>query len=52
MRRGVAPRSGWPVRNEAGWVREPRLPDFRAQHPINWKQIEAAYERWRLPNSV
>lgn len=52
MRRWVAPRSGWLVRQEAGWGRGPYLPDFRAQHPTNWKQIEAAYERWRLPDPI
>lgn len=49
MRRWVAPRSGWLVRQEAGWGRRPHLPEFQARHPTNWKQIEAAYERWCLP---
>jgi hypothetical protein len=28
------------------YVRGPRLPDFRAQHPTNWLQIEGDIERW------
>ncbi len=50
MRRWIAPRTGWLVRTEPGWARGPRLPDFRAQHPRNWAQIEAAYEKWRAPD--
>ncbi len=50
MQRWVAPRFGWLVRQERGWGRGPHLPDFRAQHPKNWVQIEAAYETWRLPD--
>lgn len=30
----------------AQWVAG-NLPDFRSQHPINFEQIEAAYEEWR-----
>jgi hypothetical protein len=50
MRRWIAPRTGWLVRSEPGWGKGPRLPDFRAQHPRNWAQIEAAYEKWRRPD--
>lgn len=50
MRRWIAPRTGWLIRREPGWARGPRLPDFRAQHPRNWAQIEAAYETWRRPD--
>ncbi|TNC63992.1 hypothetical protein [Rubellimicrobium roseum] len=50
MRRWIAPRIGWLIRQEPGWARGPRLPDFRAQHPRNWAQIEAAYETWRRPD--
>jgi hypothetical protein len=52
MRRWIAPRTGWLVRKEPGWGRGPRLPDFRAQHPRNWAQIEASYEKWRAPDQL
>lgn len=53
MRRWVAPRSGWLVRQETGgWGKGSRLPDFRAQHPKNWAQIEAGYDGWRLPDPM
>ncbi len=50
IRRWIAPRTGWLVRKAPGWVRGPGLPDLRAQHPRNWSQIEAAYDKWRLPD--
>jgi hypothetical protein len=52
MRRWVAPRSGWLVQHATGWSKGPRLPDFRSQHPRNWVQIEADYDKWRLPDEV
>jgi hypothetical protein len=52
MQRWVTPRFGWLVRQEKGWGGGPHLPDFRAQHPKNWAQIEAGYETWRLPDEV
>ena len=52
MRRWVAPRSGWLVQQQAGWSKGPRLPDFKAQHPSNWRQIEAGYDTWRLPGET
>lgn len=29
-----------------GYVRNTRTPDLRAQHPTNWAQIEADFDRW------
>lgn len=43
--------SGWLSRDgNLGWVAGPHLPDFKAQHPINYGQIEADYARW-VPKS-
>lgn len=33
------------------WVAGPNMPDFRAQHPVNFKQIEADYEVWKMPDN-
>ena len=52
MQRWIAPRFGWLLRQERGWGRGPHLPDFRAQHPKNWEQIGAGYDRWRLPDAA
>lgn len=32
-----------------GWVAGRNMPDFRAQHPVNFPQIEADYEKWKAP---
>lgn len=32
-----------------GYVRNERTPDLKAQHPENWAQIEADYEKWCPP---
>lgn len=34
-----------------GWIAG-RLPDFKAQHPVNFPQIEADYEKWKNPTAV
>lgn len=31
------------------WVNAGRMPDFKAQHPLNYLQIEADYEKWKNP---
>lgn len=31
------------------WVVSPRMPDFKAQHPLNYEQIAADYEKWKAP---
>lgn len=39
----------WLVSNGNGaWIGG-RLPDFRAQHPVNYPQIEADFEKWKNP---
>jgi len=35
-----------------GWVAGDHLPDFRAQHPVNFPQIEADYEKWKNPAAM
>lgn len=49
--RWIAPVSGWlQAGAQAGqWVKGAHLPDFRAQHPVNYAQIEADYEDWKNP---
>ncbi|GAA4108673.1 hypothetical protein ACFFTN_01275 [Aminobacter aganoensis] len=40
----------WLVQDgRGGWVAGQYLPDFRAQHPVNFPQIEADYDKWRNP---
>lgn len=34
------------------WVAGPKLPDFKKQHPVNYPQIEANYEKWAPKESV
>jgi hypothetical protein len=34
-----------------GWIAGPYLPDFHAQHPVNFPQIEADYEKWKNPSA-
>lgn len=37
-----------PGKEKGQWVVTSRIPDFRAQHPINFSQIEEGYEDWKL----
>jgi hypothetical protein len=40
----------WLVKDgQGGWIAGPYLPDFKAQHPVNFDQIAADYEKWRAP---
>ena len=39
-------RFGHLARGEKGYVRYERTPDLRAQHPVNYAQIEADFDRW------
>jgi hypothetical protein len=32
--------------NRGQWVRGSRMPDFKAQHPVNFPQIEADFQNW------
>lgn len=51
MSRWTNPYAKWLVRGEVSkqWVAGPRLPDFRAQHPVNYEQIEADFDTWAPP---
>lgn len=35
-----------PAPERGGYVRNSRTPDFKAQHPLNWAQIEADFATW------
>lgn len=37
---------GFLVPGDGGYVRCTRTPNLKAQHPTNWAQIEADYEKW------
>lgn len=40
--------SSWLVRDgKGGWIAGPNIPDLRGQHPINFAEIEADYEKWK-----
>jgi hypothetical protein len=42
---------GWIVKGgRGGWTAGQYLPEFRAQHPVNYPQIEADYEKWKAPD--
>jgi len=41
---------GWLQQDgRGGWIAGPDMPDFRAQHPVNFPQIEADFEKWKNP---
>lgn len=48
----LAPGSRWLEHGDVRghYVRGQRFPDFRAQHPVNYEQIAADYERWSPTN--
>jgi hypothetical protein len=50
-RRWTARESGWLVVADAGrcFKAGPHLPNLKAQHPRNWLEIEADYEKWAPP---
>lgn len=42
----------WLIKDgNGGWIAGPYMPDFRAQHPVNYPQIEADYEKWKNPSA-
>lgn len=44
---------GWLVSDGNGkWTKGSRIPDFRAQHPKNYAEIETDYEAWGVPESL
>ena len=44
--RWTDPYSGWLTRTAEGYVAGPRIPDFKAQHPTNFDQIAADFDKW------
>lgn len=44
--RWLDPRDGWLTRCEDGYIATPRLPDFKAQHPVNYQQICDDAPKW------
>jgi hypothetical protein len=39
---------GWLVQDgRGGWIAGKYMPDFKAQHPVNFPQIEADFEKWK-----
>jgi hypothetical protein len=47
--RWLNPKDGWLRRNDSGgYVPGPQIPDFKAQHPVNYLQIKADFPRWSL----
>ena len=44
--RWTAAHHGFLDRGEGGYVRSRRTPDLRAQHPVNYAEIEADFDRW------
>jgi len=43
---------GWIKKDgNGGWIAS-RLPDFKAQHPVNYSQIEADFEKWKPANAM
>jgi len=46
IRRWIAAGAEWLVPAPQGFIAGRRLPDFRAQHPQVWEQIEAEPEKW------
>lgn len=48
-RRWLEPYVGWLRQGEhrGTYIAGPRIGDFKAQHPVNYEQIAADYEKWR-----
>ena len=36
----------WLIKADGGWIAGPHMPNFRAQHPVNYEQIKADKEKW------
>lgn len=44
---------GWLVKDGHGaWVAGSYMPDFKAQHPVNFDQIAADFEKWKSPDQA
>lgn len=44
--RWTDPYTGWLIKGEGGYVAGPHIPDFAAQHPRNFAEIEADQATW------
>jgi hypothetical protein len=43
----------WLVKDgQGGWIAGPYMPDFKAQHPVNFVQIDADFEKWKSPETA
>lgn len=43
----------WLVKDgQGGWVAGPYMPNFKRQHPVNFDQIAADYEKWKAPEAA
>ncbi|PYE89610.1 hypothetical protein [Phyllobacterium leguminum] len=47
--RWTDPWTGWLDKTPDGYVPGASLPDFKAQHPVNYEQIKADADKWMLP---
>lgn len=45
--------SGWLIKDgQGGWIAGRYLPDFKAQHPVNFDQIASDFEKWKSPTAA
>lgn len=43
----------WLVKDgNGGWIAGDRMPNFKAQHPTNYGEIEADFEKWKAPETA
>lgn len=47
-RRFIAKEYGWLIAENGRYLRGPRFPDFKAQHPKVYGEITADYDKWKL----
>ncbi|MBO6755784.1 MAG: hypothetical protein JJ902_05625 [Roseibium sp.] len=51
IQRWIDPYLAWLIKDgNGGWVAGAGIPDFKAQHPVNYDQIAADYEEWKAPD--
>jgi hypothetical protein len=49
--RWTDPYTEWLKPTPAGYVAGKNLPDFKGQHPRNWAEIEADFDKWAPPDT-
>jgi hypothetical protein len=49
--RWTDPYTGWLLATPQGYVRGSQMPDFKAQHPRNYGEIEADFDKWAPKHS-